>query len=240
MTVPPPINIRLQRSLGTAVLAASARGPFFPPAVVISPHLRYQILAGHDINLVKILLCSSELSDKHLIECEEFLVWPKESDPRLFKSLTMPEFNVAFCVYGYDFRFTPNEGLNWTLISPLSLTWLCPMAELCLTYITKQLCSSKSAINDWFVIDLALISRHFAAHQSLSCPVRGSFSLPGQSAVEHAGPKVTLISKILRTPLCMDFNENVWRFSNCRFIHAFSYCGNSHPRSVCPCCTRHV
>ena len=44
--------------------------------------------------------------------------------------------------------------------------------------------------------------------------------------------------KNIQTPLCINFNENLYRFPNCKFIHACSYCGDDHPRSVCPRRTR--
>lgn len=48
-------NITPHRSLTTAINAPSTGPSFFPPAFAISPHMQAQILAGNDINLVKIL-----------------------------------------------------------------------------------------------------------------------------------------------------------------------------------------
>lgn len=86
-----------QRSLGNAV-PVSTGVPFFPPAAAISPHLQSQILAGNDVNLVKILL-SSELTDRRIVDCGDVSVMLKDGDPRLSQTLTLAEFNVAFGVF---------------------------------------------------------------------------------------------------------------------------------------------
>ncbi len=54
---------------------------------------------NHPFNLVKILLCSSDVSDRRFIDCGEVSIVLKDSDPSLLKHLTMAEFNVAFGVY---------------------------------------------------------------------------------------------------------------------------------------------
>ncbi|XP_041924424.1 uncharacterized protein LOC121688716 [Alosa sapidissima] len=54
-----------RRSLATAV-PLTTDSPFFPPSSAIPHHLRSQILAGNDINLVKILL-GSELCERRVI-----------------------------------------------------------------------------------------------------------------------------------------------------------------------------
>lgn len=87
-----------RRSLGSALPAASTGVPFFPPAAAISPQLRAQILSGNDINLVKILLCA-ETNERRIVDCGDISVILKDNDPRLTKSLTMAEFNVAFGVF---------------------------------------------------------------------------------------------------------------------------------------------
>ena len=48
---------------------------------------------------MKILLCASEPADKRFVDCGNFTVVLKDSDPRLSKTLTMAEFNVAFSVF---------------------------------------------------------------------------------------------------------------------------------------------
>ena len=78
-----------RRMLGTAV-PISTGVPFFPPAAEVSQHLRSQILAGNDVNLIKILLCS-EISDRRIVDCGDVSVILKESDPRLSKTLTLAE-----------------------------------------------------------------------------------------------------------------------------------------------------
>lgn len=60
--------------------------------------MRAQILAGNDVNLVKILLCS-EGQDKRIVDCGNISVLLKDNDQRLSNCLTMPEFNVAFGVF---------------------------------------------------------------------------------------------------------------------------------------------
>ncbi len=87
-----------QRLLGSAV-TVSKEVTFFPPATAISPNLRSQILAGNDINLVKILLCS-EPSDRLIVDCGDVSVMLRDSDPHLSKTLTMAEWcNVVFGVF---------------------------------------------------------------------------------------------------------------------------------------------
>ena len=53
----------------------------YAAAAAVSPQLRNQILAGNDINLVKILLCSAEASDRRFVDCGDVSVILKESDP---------------------------------------------------------------------------------------------------------------------------------------------------------------
>ena len=69
-----PDDVTPHRTLGSAVPAVSSGVPFFPPAAAVSPQLRNQILAGNDINLVKILLCSAEASDRHFVDCGDVSV----------------------------------------------------------------------------------------------------------------------------------------------------------------------
>lgn len=90
---------------------------------------------------------------------------------------------------------------------------------------------------DWSVIDLALVSRHFTGHQVLSCSICGSFSHYSNLCPKSIyAPKSENQSKVksLITRLCYNFNENVCRFYNSKFVHACSYCGDGHPKSVCP------
>ncbi|XP_062249448.1 uncharacterized protein LOC133958576 [Platichthys flesus] len=94
-----PADVTPQRTLGTAVPAPSVGTRFFPPAAAISDSLRNHILSGHDVNLVKIILAGSETADKRYVDCGDFSVVLKDSDPRLSKSLTLAEFNVAFGVF---------------------------------------------------------------------------------------------------------------------------------------------
>ncbi len=142
------------------------------------------ILTGHDVNLVKILLCGFESADKRFVDCRDFSVVLKDSDPRLSKTLTLAEFNVAFRV----FRDTICEvypqrrqelDTYLAIISDLALTY-----GGSLFYEYQKSFSAKAAMYvqkfnqrlDWSVVDLALISRHFTGHKTLACSICGSFS----------------------------------------------------------------
>ena len=109
---------------------------------------------------------------------------------------------------------------------------------------------------DWSVLNLDLVSRVFTGHMPRSCSVCGSlghtvnmcpstaFAPPVEaegsaySASTSGGQagrrKVLPSSAGASTSLCITYNENVCRFANCRFLHACSFCGDAHPRSVCP------
>ena len=78
-----------RRTLGTAV-PISTGVPFFHPAAAVSPHLRSQILAGNDVNLIK--SCSAPRLAIVVVDCGDVSVILKESDPRLSKTLTLAEF----------------------------------------------------------------------------------------------------------------------------------------------------
>lgn len=72
--------------------------PFFSPAAAISHQLRSHIIAGNDVNLLKILL-SSEFNDRCVVVCGDMSIMLKESILRLSKTLTLTEFNVAIGLY---------------------------------------------------------------------------------------------------------------------------------------------
>lgn len=252
---PLPTVMAPRRTLATAVPAAPAGVPFIPPAAAISPQLRASILAGNNINLAKILLCS-ETSDNRIIDCGDISVLLKDSDPRLTKSLTIAEFNTAFGVY----RDTICE-INPERRKELD-TYLSIISDLAMSYggtlfyEYHKSFSAKAAMYiqrfnqrlDWSVVDLALISRHFTGHRPLSCTVCGSFThtttsfcpkaassfQPAVPKVKHERSKEIKVKTALQTPLCYKFNENFCAFRNCKFIHACSYCGDGHPKSVCP------
>ncbi len=167
--------------LGTAV-PVSTGVPFFPPAAALDV-LRCQILAGHDINLVKILLCL-EISDRRIIDCEDVSVMLKDSDPCLAKTLTLAEFNVAFGVFRdvtCEVYPTSRAELDsyLAIISHLAMTY-----GGTLFYEYHKSFSAKTVMYiqrfnqrlDWSVVDLALTSTHFTGHQTLSCSVCGSLS----------------------------------------------------------------
>ena len=246
-----------RRTLGTAVPAPSIGAPFLSPAGAIPDALRSQIIAGQDVNLVKILICASDSSDRRLVDCGDFSVFLKDNDPRLSKSLTLAEFNVAFGV----FRDTICEAFParrqeldtyLAIISDLALSYGGTMF-----YEYHKSFSSKSAMYiqkfnqriDWSVVDLALISRHFTGRQAVSCAVCGSFShnstLCPKSAFQGNTPRFQASAPAGRksqvpyspgnnTPICINFNENVCTYRNCKYLHICSWCADSHPRSVCP------
>ena len=275
-----------RRTLGTAVPAPSTGAPFLSPAGAIPDALRSQIIAGiagllspfslfrvfnqllmvlclllplsgQDVNLVKILICASDSSDRRLVDCGDFSVFLKDNDPRLSKSLTLAEFNVAFGV----FRDTICEAFP-ARRQELD-TYLAIISDLALSYGGTMFheyhksFSSKSAMYiqkfnqriDWSVVDLALISRHFTGRQAVSCAVCGSFShnstLCPKSAFQGNTPRLQASAPAGRksqvpyspgnnTPICINFNENVCTYRNCKYLHICSWCADSHPRSVCP------
>lgn len=99
---------------------------------------------------------------------------------------------------------------------------------------------------DWSIVDLTLISRGSEGIRSfpLLCVLSSSHSEPSPQKPsireKRNSEKVTCKNKTLQTPLYIHFNKNVCRFSNCRCIRTYSYCGDGHPGSVCPCRTRPV
>ncbi len=179
----------------------------------------------------------------------------KDNDPRLSKTLTLAEFIVAFGVFrDVICEVFPSRRAELD-------TYLAIIADLSLTYggtifyeYHKSL-SAKAAMFiqrfnqrlDWSVVDLTLISRHFTGHQALSCSICGSHThtpnlCPKTVALQSPKPGSSLQPdpKVMpfATPLCYNFNENVCKFYNCKYVHACSYCGDVHPKSVCPRRTR--
>ncbi|XP_059184567.1 uncharacterized protein LOC131966552 [Centropristis striata] len=261
-----PADVTPHRTLGTAVPATPMGSRFLPPAAAIPDSLRNQILSGQDINLVKILLCGSESAEKRFVDCGDFSVVLKDSDPRLSKTLNLAEFNVAFGVFRdticevYPQR---REELDTYLaiISDLALSY-----GGSLFYEYHKSFSSKAAMYiqkfnqklDWSVVDLALISRNFTGHKTIACSICGSFShtsslCPRTARQELSTSKTQLQPKNpapfpvgylaksqvpfalnQKSPICNNFNNNVCSFPNCKFMHVCSWCGDSHPRSVCP------
>lgn len=187
----------------------------------------------------------------------------KDSDPRLSKTLTLAEFCVAFGVYRdcvcevYPQR---REELDsyMAIIADLARSY-----GGSLFYEYHKSFSAKAALHiqkfnqrlDWSVVDLSLISRHFTGHRMLGCPVCGSFNhsanLCPKTVFKHESPQQPQPNAIStnfegqpkkqvrympgnRNPICNKFNESVCTFPNCIFMHVCSWCGDSHPRSVCP------
>lgn len=64
------------------------------PAAAVFSQRRNQILAGNDVNLVEILVCSADSSGRHLVDCGDVSVILKRVTPDC-QNLTMAEFNVA-------------------------------------------------------------------------------------------------------------------------------------------------
>lgn len=225
------------------------------------------------MNLVKILICAAESSAERFLDCGDFSVILKDSDPRLSKTLTLAEFNVAFGVYRdtmcelYQERRAELDTYM-SIISDLAYTY-----GGGLFYEYHKSFSSKAAMHiqrfnqrlDWSVQDLGLISRHFTAHPPLSCSVCDSYShrtdlcpkassqgsaskpKPSQPAVQHPqtgyGQSANTRQQVpyapnRNIPICIQFNENVCTFPKCKYMHICSWCGDSHPKSVCPRRTR--
>ncbi|XP_046873720.1 LOW QUALITY PROTEIN: uncharacterized protein LOC124466092 [Hypomesus transpacificus] len=169
-------------SLASAVPAAASGAPFLSPAAGLSAHLRNQIIAGMDINLVQILLGATDLLDKRLIDCGDVSVFLKGSDPRMSKNLTLAEFCVAFGVYrdtlckAYPERRVELDDYL-ALIADLALRY-----GSSLFYEYHKCMSAKAALHlqkwnlrlDWSVKDLDLVSRVFTGHMPISCSVCGS------------------------------------------------------------------
>ncbi len=241
-----------RRTMGSAV-PVSTGSTFFSPTAAISNQLRSQIIAGNDVNLVKILL-GPELSDGRVVDCGDVSVMLKDNDPRLSKTLTLAEFIVAFGVF--------RDVICYVFSSRRAKldTYLAIIADLSLTYggtlfyeYHKSL-SAKAAMFiqrfnqrlDWSVVDLTLISRHFTGHQALSCSICGSHThtpnlCPKTVALQSPKPGSSLQPdpKVMpfATPLCYNLLE-FCKFYNCKYVHACSYCGDGHPKSVCPRRTR--
>ena len=173
----------------------------------------------------------------------------------------MAEFNVAFGVYR-DIICEVYPERRFELD-----TYLAILSDLAISYGGNlfyeyhKSFSAKAALYiqkfnqrlDWATVDLALISRNFTGHHPLSCSVCGAFThtvslcpqtanektqVPRQVKPEERDQVIKTPSR--ETPLCINFNENVCKFANCRYMHACSYCGDGHPRSVCPRRTRFV
>ncbi|XP_058842486.1 uncharacterized protein LOC131697467 [Acipenser ruthenus] len=85
-------------NLSSATVASSSS----PRAITshsISPKIRKLIIEGKDVNLVSILIASSEFLDHRVVDCGDVSVTLKSRDPRLQKSLSVGEFVLAFSVY---------------------------------------------------------------------------------------------------------------------------------------------
>lgn len=246
-----------RRTLATAVPVQSG-SPFFSPVAALSNTLRNQIIAGNDVNLVKILL-GSEMSDRRVVDCGDISVALKDADPRLSKTITFPEFCVAFGIY----RDVMCEAYP-TRRAELD-TYLSIIADLAVSYggtlfyDYHKSFSAKAATYiqrfnqklDWSVVDLSLISRHFTGHHVLKCSICGSTAHSSAlcpKAKPTNGPKAPPSRKSPQvtatgpsaTPLCFNFNENNCRMYNCKYLHMCSYCGDAHPKCVCPRGTRYV
>ncbi|GAA6097674.1 kelch-like protein 10 isoform X2 [Tachysurus ichikawai] len=99
------LNLLPRGTLATALPAPNAGTPFFPPAAAISPH---QILAGNDINLVKILLCSDNCKLPFVLHLlDDFLVidYPNSQPER---SITI--LKETFKILGIRLSDKKNSG----------------------------------------------------------------------------------------------------------------------------------
>ncbi|MGH0119529.1 UNVERIFIED_CONTAM: hypothetical protein FKN15_006021 [Acipenser sinensis] len=85
-------------NLSSATVASSSS----PRAITshsISPKIRKLIIEGKDVNLVSILIASSEFLDHRVVDCGDVSVTLKSRDPRLQKTLSVGEFVLAFSIY---------------------------------------------------------------------------------------------------------------------------------------------
>ena len=103
-TSPPRIRLAAQAilpsfTLASALPVAVAGASFLSPSAALPDGLRESILAGKDVNLVKILLCGPESLGSLVVECDDVAVVLRDADPRLTKTLTLAEFVVAFAVF---------------------------------------------------------------------------------------------------------------------------------------------
>ena len=241
-----------QRTLGTAVPAVARGDPFISPHAAIPMSLRNQIVAGNDINFVKIL-CASDLADNRVVDCGGISITLKDSDPRLLKSLTLAEFTVAFGVFRDVLceRFPERRvelDTYLAIVSDLAMSY-----GGTLFYEYHKSFSSKAALYlqrfntrlDWSVFDLELFGRLFAGHKSESCNICGSFNhspnlCPRATPSSSQAPTPAPVHKEVKRrsdkqpPLCINFNESVCVYPKCKYQHICSTCGDSHPRAVCP------
>ncbi|MGH0160706.1 UNVERIFIED_CONTAM: hypothetical protein FKN15_040016 [Acipenser sinensis] len=190
--VPPP-----EFNLSSATVASSSS----PRAITshsISPKIRKLIIEGKDVNLVSILIASSEFLDHRVVDCGDVSVTLKSRDPRLQKSLSVGEFVLAFSIYRdilcsvYPHRL---QELNQYLFLVVELAVRYGGA---LFYQYHRAFSAKAAatlsadnrIIDWSRSDTDLFTRIFSgirpnacsacastAHSSYLCPKTAASSL---------------------------------------------------------------
>ncbi|MGH0175424.1 UNVERIFIED_CONTAM: hypothetical protein FKN15_070315 [Acipenser sinensis] len=89
---PPEFNL-------SSATEASSPSPRAITSHSISPKIRKRIIEGKDVNLVAILIASSEFLDHRVVDCGDVSVTLKSSDSRLQKSLSVGEFVLAFSIY---------------------------------------------------------------------------------------------------------------------------------------------
>lgn len=116
---------------------------------------------------------------QNFLDCGDFSIVLKDSDPRLSKTLTLAEFNVAFGGFRDTICEVHPQGEAWHLFSyNLALSY-----GGYLFYEYHKTFSAKGAIYiqkfnqrlDWSVVNLPLISRHFTGHKILACSICSSF-----------------------------------------------------------------
>lgn len=89
---PPIYNLATASTYGSSSPTAARRH-------TISPQIRRVILEGKDINLVSLLMTTSEFLDHRVVDCGDLAVTLKSRDPRLLKNLTLGEFVLAFSIF---------------------------------------------------------------------------------------------------------------------------------------------
>ena len=248
-------------TLASAVPAIPMGRPFIPSAANVSQRLRAKILQGRDINLVSIILPSPEC-DKTFASGENVSAILKSSDPRLNRDLSIGQFLVAFGIFRdvicsvYPDRRQELDAYL-ALIGDINLTY-----GKALFYQYHKAFSRKAALyvaqyntrSDWSVLDTEVLMMVIGGAQAVTCntcggtghasalcptvPFMSSFpapSAPGAQFSRRGGDmRGRKVQHVNNQPICINFNENVCSFPNCRYLHICSSCHDAHPRSVCP------
>ncbi len=110
---------------------------------------------------------------------------------------------------------------------------------------------------DWSCLDTEVLILHVGGHRPISCSlcfavghlsgdcprsllnVNSGMALTPNLHFSHDNMKDSRSREVLLSndrQICNNFNENVCTYQQCRFSHVCSFCGDPHPKSVCPRC----